>query len=108
MEESLDAVDMELFKLLIYLHRSRATCKKRTRVKSGQKLMGSDVLEEWLLRNKNYPYPSKEQTEVFVKLTHLSKIQIANWFSNARKRRPELKNKKRKHELDLEDFISFV
>lgn len=47
------------------------------------------VLVEWLTNpiNMNHPYPSVEDQAELMKKTKLSKRQLQNWFTNARKRR---------------------
>ena len=65
----------------------------KTHQKKGGCLEGSDVLKSWLKKNLDKPYPSKEQLAKFVESTGLTNIQINNWFSNARRRWPELKHK---------------
>jgi hypothetical protein len=49
-------------------------------------------LKKWLKINLGDPYPSAAQINKFQRTTCLTKIQINNWFSNARRRWPELKN----------------
>ena len=44
------------------------------------------VLRDWLLQNKDRPYPSENEKDYFVETTGLTLIQINNWFSNARRR----------------------
>jgi len=45
-----------------------------------------ELLEEWLLENKNHPYPQPEDLVMLMEKTGLSKRQLQNWFTNARKR----------------------
>ncbi|EKX44595.1 hypothetical protein GUITHDRAFT_163489 [Guillardia theta CCMP2712] len=44
------------------------------------------ILEDWLVRNFNNPYPSEAEKANLVRLTGVSLKQINNWMSNARVR----------------------
>jgi hypothetical protein len=43
------------------------------------------IMKEWLLEHIDHPYPSRSDKEFLVAKTGLSKKQIQNWFTNARK-----------------------
>lgn len=45
------------------------------------------VLCTWLAEHKLNPYPTEAEKKVLVDETQLSKVQIDNWFVNARKRK---------------------
>jgi hypothetical protein len=47
-----------------------------------------DVLTKWVLENKNNPYPSEDTKNYLAKVCQLSKKQVSNWFTNARKVSP--------------------
>ena len=53
-------------------------------------------LYEWLTVNLSNPYPSENQINIFLQTTDLTETQIRNWFSNARRRWPQLKGKCRR------------
>ncbi|RAL16221.1 uncharacterized protein BO97DRAFT_467618 [Aspergillus homomorphus CBS 101889] len=44
------------------------------------------VLRSWLQCHRTYPYPTKEEKDTFQQQTGLSRAQISDWFSNARRR----------------------
>jgi hypothetical protein len=43
------------------------------------------MLRQWLQDHSDHPYPSRKEKLALVKKTRLSKKQIQNWFTNARK-----------------------
>ncbi|PLB46484.1 hypothetical protein P170DRAFT_498350 [Aspergillus steynii IBT 23096] len=45
------------------------------------------ILNSWLYQHQEYPYPTDEEKDELAEQTGLSKTQIANWFTNARRRR---------------------
>ncbi|KAH7007593.1 hypothetical protein EDB80DRAFT_893853 [Ilyonectria destructans] len=45
------------------------------------------VLKNWLMSHANRPYPAVRDVELLERRTGLSKQQILNWFSNARRRK---------------------
>lgn len=44
-----------------------------------------DLLIKWVVENKNNPYPSEYIKENLARLCDLTKKQVSNWFTNARK-----------------------
>ena len=44
-----------------------------------------DVLVRWVLENKTNPYPSEDIKEALAQSLNLTKKQVSNWFTNARK-----------------------
>ena len=44
------------------------------------------VLKTWLNTHNRHPFPSDEEKEMLQRQTGLSKMQITNWFANARRR----------------------
>ena len=38
------------------------------------------VLEGWFQKHKNHPYLQKDQTNLLIKSTKLSKSQVQNWY----------------------------
>ena len=44
------------------------------------------VLKNWLSTHSRHPYPTDDEKEALVRRTGLSKVQIANWLANARRR----------------------
>ncbi|KAF5008044.1 hypothetical protein FDECE_5665 [Fusarium decemcellulare] len=45
------------------------------------------ILKKWLALHNRHPYPSEEDNALLQRQTGLSKTQISNWFSNARRKR---------------------
>ncbi|KAJ3543440.1 hypothetical protein NM208_g3579 [Fusarium decemcellulare] len=45
------------------------------------------ILKRWLALHSRHPYPSEEDNALLQRQTGLSKTQISNWFSNARRKR---------------------
>ncbi|KAK6165263.1 hypothetical protein SNE40_022220 [Patella caerulea] len=43
-------------------------------------------LKQWLYRNKENPYPSKSQKLSLAAGSHMTLVQVSNWFANARRR----------------------
>jgi len=46
----------------------------------------SNALKEWLYKNSTCPYPSETQKSRFMKELKLTRVQLDNWFINARRR----------------------
>jgi len=46
----------------------------------------SNALKEWLYKNSTCPYPNETQKSRFMKELKLSRVQLDNWFINARRR----------------------
>ena len=44
-----------------------------------------EVLVRWVLENKSNPYPSEDIKENLAIALSLTKKQVSNWFTNARK-----------------------
>lgn len=65
-----------------------ALAKKRSGNRTGMKNIDKwkkDVLMRWVIENKNDPYPSEDVKEGLAKSLDLTKKQVSNWFTNARK-----------------------
>lgn len=45
------------------------------------------ILNEWILRNMDNPYPNHSQKRILLDRTGLSNVQLSNWFINKRRRR---------------------
>lgn len=45
-----------------------------------------DILMGWIRRNRDNPYPSESAKEELGAMCHMTKKQVSNWFTNARKR----------------------
>lgn len=43
-------------------------------------------LKNWFYSHKSHPYPSEDEKNVLIECTGLSRAQINNWFTNARRR----------------------
>ncbi|EER30850.1 hypothetical protein CTRG_05302 [Candida tropicalis MYA-3404] len=39
-----------------------------------------EILEGWFQKNKKHPYSQKDQTDLLMKSTNLSKSQVQNWY----------------------------
>jgi hypothetical protein len=52
-----------------------------------------DELKKWLKCNLDDPYPTTDKIIWFIETSDLTETQVLNWFSNARRRWPELKGK---------------
>jgi len=50
-----------------------------------------DELKKWLKCNLADPYPTSDMITWFMETCDLTETQVLNWFSNARRRWPELK-----------------
>src|SRR5205085_1364334 len=44
------------------------------------------ILNSWFINNIKYPYPTEEEKDIICTLTTLSRTQVNNWFTNARRR----------------------
>lgn len=44
-----------------------------------------DILTKWVMEHKDNPYPSEEIKDELAKVCQLTKKQVSNWFTNARK-----------------------
>lgn len=47
-----------------------------------------DILKNWIVENKLNPYPSEDIKEELAQFCNLTKKQVSNWFTNARKVSP--------------------
>lgn len=56
------------------------------RVRKNHESRATIVLEDWLFRNFDNPYPSREQKRHLALMSMLREDQVVNWFNNARKR----------------------
>ena len=56
----------------------------RTGIKNIEKWK-KDILAKWVVENKANPYPSEDVKENLAKICRLTKKQVSNWFTNARK-----------------------
>ena len=45
----------------------------------------TNILEQWILSNRQNPYPSKEEKEVLIQSTGLRKKQIESWMEKYRR-----------------------
>ncbi|KAH3680323.1 hypothetical protein WICMUC_000390 [Wickerhamomyces mucosus] len=45
------------------------------------------ILNDWVLRNLDNPYPNHSQKRLLLERTGLSNVQLSNWFINKRRRR---------------------
>jgi hypothetical protein len=45
------------------------------------------ILNSWLKINKHYPFPTSAEKNKLISLTRLSKKQLNDWFTNARRRK---------------------
>ena len=43
-------------------------------------------LKQWLLRHRHNPYPTKAEKVELAVGSHMSLVQVSNWFANARRR----------------------
>lgn len=43
-------------------------------------------MKAWLFSHRNHPYPSEEEKAELIIVTGLTKIQLNDWFANARRR----------------------
>lgn len=53
---------------------------------SGLDRSGSDILRSWIIRNWKHPYPSESTKTNLVMATGFTRVQVNNWFINARRR----------------------
>lgn len=56
----------------------------RTGIKNIEKWK-KDILVRWVAENKQNPYPTEEEKENLAHICQLTKKQVSNWFTNARK-----------------------
>lgn len=54
-------------------------------------------LRQWFSTHQNDPYPSKEEKEILIERSGLSSNQVANWFTNARRRQRQSARMQRKN-----------
>lgn len=77
-QQELDNESIELQQLTDWIQNK----KRKKNTSQGKK----EILKEFLMLNKNNPYPSERQKEIFMKELDYDKKQLNNWFINARKR----------------------
>lgn len=46
----------------------------------------TNIMKAWLFQHLSHPYPSEEQKRQLAQETHLTILQVNNWFINARRR----------------------
>jgi len=46
----------------------------------------TEILKSWLFQHLVHPYPTEDEKRLLMDQTHLSVLQINNWFINARRR----------------------
>lgn len=71
--------------------------RNQTHKRSPMTLQQKHVLNDWLMKHKQYPYPTSEEKEILAQITGLTKEQIRVWFTNSRMRNTNLENFTRKN-----------
>ncbi|KAJ5155220.1 hypothetical protein N7492_008023 [Penicillium capsulatum] len=68
---------------------STRTVKDAAQPKKSRRLPSTAVktLRAWLCEHRTYPYPTEDERDELEQQTGLSKRQILNWFTNARRRK---------------------
>ncbi|KAH9116429.1 hypothetical protein LEN26_010581 [Aphanomyces euteiches] len=63
----------------------------------------NELMTAWFLAHKTNPYPTAKERAEIAAATHLSELQVRNWFANMRKRhwKPQHVEKKPRCLLDL-------
>jgi hypothetical protein len=71
------------------LSKNPSSTERFTRAKSYPRLSLDAVkaLRLWLHQHQNFPYPTPDERAQLEQQTGLNKIQVLNWFANARRRR---------------------
>eukprot|EP00117_Sycon_ciliatum_P000889 scpid74688/ scgid6782/ Homeobox protein PKNOX2; PBX/knotted homeobox 2 len=44
------------------------------------------ILRQWMIDNKNHPYPSREEKEYLASQCDMTVVQVSTWFANSRRR----------------------
>jgi len=63
----------------------------------------TDVLTEWMILNREHPFPSPEEITALATAANMTELQIVNWTTNVRKRNQKatVEGKKPFHFLDF-------
>ncbi|KAF0695302.1 Aste57867_13861 [Aphanomyces stellatus] len=63
----------------------------------------NEFMTAWFIAHKTNPYPTAHERAEIANVTHLSELQVRNWFANMRKRhwKPQVAEKKPRCLLDL-------
>lgn len=91
----------------------RPRTSKAKRKKNSLPCHALKILEEWLNNNLDDPYPSKAEKEYLSQSSDLTFKQVSNWFINARVRKLQFQNQKKKfsskiqRKLSLKESIPF-
>ena len=79
--------------------------KKDTKPPPGMKFSKwqTDVLTEWMILNREHPFPSPDEITALATAANMTELQIVNWTTNVRKRNQKatVEGKKPFHFLDF-------
>ncbi|CRG88408.1 hypothetical protein PISL3812_05438 [Talaromyces islandicus] len=67
---------------------------------------GGRVLRNWFHRHHEYPYPTDEEKDALAHESGLSKRQVSNWFSNARRRHKQQHTRRENANSSSQQFRS--
>ncbi|CAG9815048.1 unnamed protein product [Phaedon cochleariae] len=83
------------FKSLQNLRKHNNVCSRRSQPEQPSSIItkrphlpakAKNHLKRWLFRHTEHPYPTDHEKQMLMQETHLSLLQVENWFINARRR----------------------
>ncbi|KAI9657318.1 MAG: hypothetical protein M1821_002998 [Bathelium mastoideum] len=69
-----------------------AECHGQRRRRGNLPREATNMMKKWFQEHLKSPYPSEEEKMQFCEMTGLSMNQVGNWFINARRRHPEMRD----------------
>ena len=66
----------------------------------------TDILTDWMIENREHPFPTHEQIAELANATHLTDTQVVNWTTNTRKRNMKATVERGKKPHHFLDYVS--